>query len=334
MLRYDATFLLLTAPGSLPSGRVLLEAPGVDVVTGAFSFTGRAIAEELLARGRSVRTLARRPAEDDDPLGARVEWAPLQFSDPAALRERLSGADVLYTTYWVRFERDGSTFARAVENIRTLVGAARAAGVRRVVHVSVANPSESSPFAYYRGKALAERRIVESGLSYAIVRPTLVYGPSDILVNNIAWTLRRFPFFAVAGGGAYRVQPVAVAEVAASCVDAGAHDACVAFDASGPETYSYVELVRLIAAAVGRHARIVRLPGVAVLALARVVGMISRDVVVNGEELGALRAELLVSQESPTAHGSFARWLDESGETLGKRYESELGRNFRSYEPL
>ena len=306
----------------------------MDVVTGAFSFTGRAIAEELLARGRSVRTLSRRPADDGDPLRGRVEWAPLQFSDPAALREQLRGADVLYTTYWVRFERDGSTFARAVENIRVLVDAARQAGVRRVVDVSVANPSESSPFAYYRGKAAAERWVAESGLSYAIVRPTLVYGPHDILVNNIAWTLRRFPFFAVAGAGAYRVQPVAVAEVAAACVDAGAREESVTRDLSGPEVYSYVDLVRLIAAAVGRPARVVRLPDAVVLALAKVVGLIRRDVLVNREELGALRAELLVSQEPPTEHGSFAKWLDESGATLGTRYSSELARNFRSYEPL
>src|SRR5258708_8842039 len=115
------------------------------VVTGAFSFTGRAIAEALLERGRSVRTLSRRPAEAGDPLGARVEWAPLQFSDPVALRESLRGAEVLYTTYWVRFERDGSTFARAVENIRVLVDPTRDPGVRPVLHAPLATPSATSP---------------------------------------------------------------------------------------------------------------------------------------------------------------------------------------------
>ena len=306
----------------------------LDVVTGAFSFTGRAIAEELLTLGQSVRTLSRRPAEDGDPLGGRVDWAPLQFADPVALRDGLRGADVLYTTYWVRFERAGSTFARAVENIRVLVDAAREAGVRRVVHVSVANPSESSPFAYYRGKALAEQHVAESGLSYAIVRPTLIYGPCDILLNNIAWTLRGFPLFAVAGNGSYRVQPVAVGEVAVACVEAGGRDESVTRDISGPETYSYVDLVRLIAAAVGRTARVVQLPGAVVLALAKVVGLINRDVLVNREELEALRAELLVSHDAPTAHGSFAAWLGEAGPTLGRRYASELARNFRSYEPV
>lgn len=306
----------------------------MDVVTGAFSFTGRAIAEELLKRGCSVRTLSRRPAADGDPLGGRVEWAPLQFADPAALRESLRGADVLYTTYWIRFERGGSTFVRAVENIGLLMEAAHEAGVRRVVHVSVTNPSESSPFAYYRGKALAEKQVSESGLSYAIVRPTLVYGPHDILLNNIAWTLRRFPLFAVAGDGSYRVQPVSVAELAALCVDAGAGDSAQIFDVAGPEIYSYDELTRAIAAAVDRPARLVHLPAPVVAALARVVGFLARDVLVNGEELGALRAELLLSHKPPRAHGSFAAWLAEAGPTLGRSYTSELARNFRSYEPV
>ena len=306
----------------------------MDVVTGAFSFTGRAIAEELLRRGHQVRTLARRPAAADDRLAAQVDYAPLEFSDRAALRDRLRGADVLYNTYWVRFERGGSTFLRAVENIRTLVGAAREAGVRRIVHISVANPSGSSPFAYYRGKALAERHVAESGLSHAIVRPTLVYGPDDILLNNIAWTLRRYPLFAVAGDGRYRLQPVSVAEVASFCADAGADDEAVTFDVAGPEVYSYDELVRAIAAAVGRPARLVHLPATVVGVLARAVGLARRDVLVTAEELGALRAELLVSHESPRAYGSFASWLADSGPTLGRRYTSELARNFRSYEPL
>ncbi len=306
----------------------------MDVVTGAFSFTGRAIAEELLKRGGSVRTLSRRPAENGDQLGGLVERAPLQFGDPAALRESLCGADVLYTTYWIRFERDGSTFARAVENIRVLLAAAYDADVRRVVHVSVTNPSESSPFAYYRGKALAEQHVVASGLSYAVVRPTLVYGPHDILLNNIAWTLRRFTFFAVAGDGAYRVQPVSVTEIATLCVDAGAADDPLTFDAAGPEIYSYDELVTAIAATIGRPARLVHLPGPVVAGLARVVGMFTRDVLVNGEELGALRAELLLSHETPRARGSFAAWLAEAGPNLGRHYMSELARNFRSYEPI
>ncbi len=305
-----------------------------DVVTGAFSFTGRAIATELLARGRTVRTLARSPASKRDPLAGRVEWSPLQFRDVPALLESLRGAETLYNTYWVRFQRGGSTFAQAVENIRTLVVAARDAGVRRIVDVSVANPSESSPFPYFRGKALAERHIRESGLSHAIVRPTLVFGKDDILVNNIAWTLRRSPVFFVAGRGPSSVQPVSVEDIASLCVDAGGGSDNETFDAAGPEVYTFADLVRAIAAAVGRSPRVLRVPARVMVAVSAVVGAVVRDAVVTREELAALGAGLLASAEKPRGQRSFRAWLGEHGDDLGRRYTSELARNFRPYGPL
>lgn len=306
----------------------------LDVVTGAFSFTGRAIAEELLARGRAVRTLSRSTAPAGDPLSGRVEWSPLQFRDRSALREALLGAATLYNTYWIRFEQGGSTFERAVENIGTLVGAARDAGVRRVVHVSVANPSESSPWPYFRGKAHAERHVAQSGLSYAIVRPTLVFGPNDILVNNIAWILRRAPVFAVAGRATYPVQPVSVRDVATLCVDAGCAEADLTLDAAGPEVYEFADFVRVIGAAVRRSPRLVRMPAAAVLAAGRIVGAFTRDVLLTRDELAALEAGLLASREAPRGHEGFRGWLEEHGRTLGRRYRSEVARNFRPYEPL
>lgn len=186
----------------------------LDVVTGAFSYTGRAIAEVLLADGRELRSLSRRAPEPADPLAGRVAVAPLQFADPEALGASLAGADTLYSTYWIRYERGGSTFERAVANGRVLFDAAARAGVRRIVLVSVAKPSESSPLPYFRGKAHLERALAESGVPYAILRPTLVFGRDDILLNDIAWALRRSPVFAVAGDGRYLVQPVALEDVA------------------------------------------------------------------------------------------------------------------------
>ena len=305
-----------------------------DVVTGAFSFTGRAIANELLTRGRAVRTLARHPAPSADLLAGRVEWSPLQFRDGPALRQSMQGAETLYNTYWVRFERGGSTFVQAVENIRTLVNAARDAGVHRIVHVSVANPSESSPFPYFRGKALAERHVRESGLSHAIVRPTLLFGQDDILVNNIAWTVRRSPIFLVAGREPSAVQPVSVEDLASLCVDAGGGSENETFDAAGPEVYTFADLVDAIGAAAGRSPRIVRTPAALMLAASAVVGAVMRDVVVTREELAALRAGLLVSVEDPRGRVSFRSWLGENGDDLGRRYMSELARNFRPYGPL
>ena len=298
---------------------------GLDVVTGAFSYTGRHIAEALLAGGRRVRTLTRR-TDPAHPLANRVEAAPLAFDD--SLAESLSGVDTLYNTYWVRFERGETTFDRAVSNSAVLFDVARRAGVRRIVHVSVANPALDSSFPYFRGKARVEEALRTSGMSHAIVRPTLVFGPDDILVNNIAWGLRHVPVFLVAGDNRSLVQPVSVGDVAAICVGAGARDDDVVLDAAGPNRWAYEDFVRLIALTIGARARIRHSSTGFALAAARVAGLVLRDVVVTRDELDALEAGLLVSHEAPLGTDRFERWLEESAATLGRRYTSELTRNF------
>jgi len=299
--------------------------PELDVVTGSFSYTGRHIAEELLARGRSVRTLTRK-VDPAHPLVSRIEAAPLVFDD--RLVESLSGADTLYNTYWVRFERGETTFARAVENTRRLFEAARAAGVRRIVHISVANPDPTSPFPYFRGKAETEDALRAMATSHAIVRPTLVFGADDILVNNIAWGLRHVPVFLVPGDGRYEVQPVSVRDAARLCVDAGGRDDDVTLDAAGPDRWTYEGFVRLVARAVGARVWIRRAPSGIALAAAHLAGALLRDVVVTRDELGALEAGLLVSHEPPVGTERFEPWLAGNAGALGRRYSSELARNF------
>jgi NADH dehydrogenase len=299
----------------------------LDVVTGAFSFTGRHIAERLLEQGRSIRTLTRRPPDPAHPLAGRVEAAPFAFDD--SLAESLRGADTLYNTYWVRFERGQTTFDRAVANIGRLVDAAAKAGVRRVVHVSVANPDERSPFPYYRGKARAEALVRASGLSYAIVRPTVTFGPDDILVNNAAWALRRVPLFLVPGDGSYEVQPVSVRDVARIAVEAGSRSDDVALDAAGERRWTYEEFIRLIRVTIGGRARIARAPFRVALATARLAGLPLHDVIVTGDELESLKAGLLVSHEPPLGRDRFDDWLREHGNDIGRTYTSELRRNFQ-----
>lgn len=300
----------------------------LDVVTGAFSFTGRYIAEGLLERGRRVRTLTRKPPDPSHLLARRVEAAPLRFD--RSLVESLRGADTLYNTYWVRFERGDQTFARAVENTRRLVEAALRAGVRRIVHVSVANPDSESPFPYFRGKAQTEDIVRASGLSNAIVRPTLVFGHDDILVSNIAWGLRHVPVFLVAGDGGYEVQPVSVRDTAAICIEAGAASGDPVTDAAGPTRWSFAAFVRLIARAVGSRAWVTHASPAVTLAAGRLAGVTLRDVLLTRDELGALMAGLLVSHEPPRGTDRFDEWIVENAETVGRRYTSELKRNFRA----
>ena len=300
-----------------------------DVVTGAFSYTGSFIARRLLDDGVRVRTLTRRD-DPASPLHGQVETASLQFADRAALVESLRGARCLYNTYWVRFERGRTTFDRAVQNSAFLFEAAADAGVERIVHLSVTNPSEDSLLPYFRGKAQAELALATAGPAYAIVRPTLVFGPRDILVNNIAWILRRLPVFVMPGDGSGQVQPVSAADVAEIAVTTAAGTV----DAAGPEEYSFDELVRLVGAAIGCRRPLVHAPPWVALALGAVVGAARRDVILTRDELHGLQASLLVSPEPPRGRDSFRGWLERDGVSLGRAYVSELARNFRPYAPL
>jgi uncharacterized protein YbjT (DUF2867 family) len=299
----------------------------LDAVTGAFSFTGRFIARRLIADGRSVRTLTNHP-QRPGAEGMDVEVAPLQFSNRDALVESLRGVDVLYNTYWIRFPHSGLGFDDAVANTQNLMSAAAEAGVRKVVHISVSNPSPDSELDYYAGKARTEAVVRESGLAWAVVRPTLIFGAGDILINNIAWLLRRVPVFFIPGRGAYRVQPVAGEDVADIAVWAAEHDG-ITIDAAGPDTLSYAELVDAVAIAIHHTRRIVFTPPSLTLFAGRVLGRYVKDVILTQQELDGLMQELLVSKEPPRGRMRLDDWLLRSSDTLGMSYASELDRHFR-----
>ena len=299
----------------------------MDVVTGAFGYTGRFITQRLLQSASVVRTLTNHP-ERPNPFGERVELAPLAFDDRPALVASLRGVDVLYNTYWIRFARRDLTFDRAVRNTSHLVEAAVEAGARRIVHLSIANPGSSS-LPYFIGKARAEHLVVRSSLPYGIVRPTVLFGGGDVLMNNIAWLLRRLPVFAIAGSGDYRIRPVHVDDVAAIAVAAGRRKDDVVLDAVGPETYMFEELVRLIAATVGRRPVIVHVPPWIALALARVLGLLVRDVLVTGDELAGLVAELVATDGPATGTVRLSEWLADHAGDAGREYASELARHYR-----
>lgn len=302
--------------------------PELAVVTGAFSYTGGYVARRLIDEGVRVRTLSRQPA-GHNPLGELLETVPLDFSDPDGLRRSMEGAGVLYNTYWIRYARGGVTFDHAVENSRALFGAAVGAGVGRIVHFSVTNPSNRCNLPYFMGKAQVEEMLKGLGVTYAIIRPTLVYGDGDLLLNNMAWALRRFPVFPVYGSGNYPVQPVYAEDVAAQAVEAGSQSKNTIADAAGPEIFSFEELLRLLASAMGVRARLARMPSWAGLALTQLVGLLQGDLALTRDEVVGLMAGLLTSQAAPTGTTRLSDWLAENADGQGRRYVSELRRNFR-----
>jgi NADH dehydrogenase len=301
---------------------------GFDVVTGAFSYTGRFIARRLLAQERRVRTLTNhphRPGTED----IKVDVAPLQFSDRSALVESLRGAEVLYNTYWVRFQHGRTRFGEAVANTRILLGAAREAGVRKFVHISVSNPRPDSPLDYYAGKARTEIAVHTSGLRYAIVRPTLIFGPGDILINNIAWLLRKLPIFGIPGKGDYRLQPVAGEDVAEIATWAAEQSDNLIVDAAGPDVVFFSEMVESIAIAVHRHPTFLYLSPRNAMRAVRLIERFVHDVTLSEPELEGLMEDLLVSNERPRGTRRLDNWLLSYADQLGITYASELDRHWR-----
>jgi len=295
------------------------------VVTGAFGYSGKYIARRLLDAGHEVHTLTN-SVHRANPFGERVAAHPYHFDAPEKLSESLRGAKVLYNTYWVRFDHTDFTHAVAVDNTMRLFTAAAEAGVERVVHVSITNPSEDSHLPYFSGKARLERALRESGLSHAILRPTVLFGPEDILINNIAWMLRHFPLFGTFGDGRYRLQPIYVDDLAALAVEQGTSREDCTIDAIGPETFTYRELVLTLGEIIGKRRPVIAIPPRLGYLVGRIVGRLIDDVVVTWEEIEGLMADLLYTDSPPAADTRLTDWAAEHREDLGRRYASELAR--------
>jgi len=298
------------------------------MVTGAFGYIGKYVARALLERGKTVSTITTHPTKPN-PFGPAVRAFPYNFGDSAALIRTLNGVDTLYNTYWIRFPFDGQTYESALENTKTLFQCARQAGVKRIVHISVTQASLNSDLPYYRGKAAQESMLAESGVPFSIVRPTLVFGTEDILVNNIAWLIRKSPVFPMFGSGGYRVQPVFVEDLAEIAVDQSISAAGTTVDAIGPETFTFHELVSRIARTIGRDPKIVRVSPSLGIFCGQICGVFLRDVLLTRNELKGLMDEMLTSEQAPNGETKFSEWLEANKATVGSSYSSEIARHFR-----
>lgn len=299
------------------------------MVTGAFGYSGARIARRLLERGHRVRTLTGHP-DRPHPLRDRVEAHPFRFEDPSRMARVMDGAAAFHNTYWIRFERGDRTFARAVRNSRALFAAARAAGVDRVVHVSITNPDPASPFPYFRGKARVEEALAASGTPHSVLRPALLFGGDGVLLNNIAWLVRRFPVFPVPDEGEQPIRPLHVDDLAALAErESRRSEGRRVVDAVGPERFTYVQLVREVEAALGARARVVRVPRGLVRVLARILGVVVDDVILTRDEIEGLAAGLLDSDAPPAGDTRLTRWLRERADRVGRAWASELDRHYR-----
>ena len=300
------------------------------VVTGAAGYTGRYITQRLLRMGHRIRSLTGHP-DRPDPFEGQVGMMPYHFDNPDLLARNLVGADTLFNTYWIRMAYGDITHERAAENLKILFAAAQRAGVRRIVHISIANATLDSHLTYYRGKAIAEQYLRESGPSYAIIKPTLIFGHGDILLNNISWALRRFPVFPVPGRGDYPVQPGFVEDIADLAVRLGESDVDIDMDAVGTEMFSYFDYVKLVRRTIGAKCAVMKTPPSLTLLGSKLVGAFVNDVTLTRDEIDALSAGLLASGETGEASlpTRLTQWLPENADGLGRRYASEIERHYR-----
>jgi uncharacterized protein YbjT (DUF2867 family) len=296
-------------------------------VTGAFSYSGKYITKRLLECGDEIITLTGHPNRPD-PFGGKVKAFPLDFDEQNMARS-LQGVDVLVNTYWVRFDKGENTQPRAVENTRKLVNAAKAAGVKRMVHISITNPSADSHLPYFWGKAANEKAVIESGMSYAILRPTVLVGDEDILINNIAYLLKRFPFFALPGDGSYQLQPVHVDDVAALAAEGVYRTDSYIIDAVGPDILTFKEMVQLIGKTIGAQRPLIPVPPRLALLAAQFLSLFVSDVILTPEEVDGLMAGILVSKEPPRGKTRLADWLEENKNNVGARYASEIKKHYQ-----
>lgn len=301
----------------------------MNIVTGAFGYTGKYITHRLISMGEKVGTLISHPGRPN-PFGDKITIAPLDFTKTDELARSLEGAETLYNTYWIRFPYKGLTYGQAVANTGTLISAAGQAGIRRIVHISVTNPIKESRLPYFKGKAEIENMIIKSGLSYAIIRPTLIFGTEDILINNIAWCLKNFAVFAVPGKGDYKLQPIYAGDLAEIAVNAAHRNENIVIDAIGPETCTFNELVQLIADTVRSKAFIINVSPWLALVLTKIVGYLVNDVVLTRDEINGLMANLLATASPPLGQTRLSDWLKQNAETVGIDYASELTRHYFS----
>ena len=298
---------------------------GFHVITGALGYTGKVVAEQLLEQGVRLRTLTNSPNRPN-PFGDAIDIQPLAFEDPDALARSLDGASVLYNTYWVRFNHKLFTFEQAVANTRTLFEAAKRAGVGRIVHVSILHADEADDLGYYKGKHALEDALMETNIPHAIVRPGVLFGRSDILVNNISWALRHLPVFGVFGDGTYRLRPLHVEDMAALLIEHAEGTGNTVIDAVGPDSFSYIELVRTLAEILQVRRPIMRIPSLIAFAFSKLLNPFVKDVIITKEEVKGLMRGLLDSDKPATGTIKLTDWARQHRDTLGHHYASEVGR--------
>jgi nucleoside-diphosphate-sugar epimerase len=302
-----------------------MKSGNLHAVTGAFGYSGKYIAKHLLEKGYEVITLTNTISFDDIFIG-KVKTFPLNFEDTEGLCKSLENVDVLYNTYWVRFNYKTFSHQMAVDNTIKLFNACKKAGVRKIIHVSITNPSETSHLSYFKGKAILENELKSLNLKYTILRPAVLFGKEDILINNIAWMVRKFPLFGIFGDGEYKLQPIFVDDFASLAIENAITNESKIIDAIGHETFTYNQLVEMIMNEIKIKKKIIHIsPGFGFIS-GKILGKFVHDVVITKDEIEGLMSNLLYTNSAPAGETKLSDWVRNNSQIIGLKYASELKR--------
>ena len=299
-------------------------------ITGAWSYSGRHVARRLLDRGDTVLSLTNHPAPDPHLFQGQVKAVPFDFT-PGRLAAHLAEIDVLACAYWTRHNRPPvghrgpwMSHAEATQRSQALIREAKTAGVRRLVWTSIANPGLDADLPYYQGKARVEAAVRSSGLSYGILRPACFFGPGGILLENVAWAVRRLPVFPLPAAAApFHVRPIHVEDYADLVAEAVHSQETFVRDAAGPDRVEFAALVRHLSAVMGSRTRLVSLPLPVCHLLYAAASRVMGETILTLDELKGLSRNRLDSREDPAGSISLLAYVAANAGTLGRRFLRE-----------
>jgi NADH dehydrogenase len=239
----------------------------IVTVFGGSGFIGRHVVRKLAAKGYRLRVAVRRPhrAHFLKPMGqvGQIQILRANIGNAAAVRRALEGAEAVVNLVGVLYQRGRQRFeALHADGPARIAEAAKASGVKRIVHMSSIGAAADSPSHYARSKAQGEARLREAFPAATVLRPSIVFGPEDDFFNRFAGLAQIFPLLPLIGGGRTRFQPVYVQDVAEAVLRA-LEDAATEghiYELGGPRVYTFKELLDILAKETGRHVRYLPLP--------------------------------------------------------------------------
>ena len=276
-------------------------------ILGGSGFVGRALAEELAARGKRVRVVTRL-RQNAMPLAVlpTCEIVVEDAHDPAALRRAFDGMDAVVNLVGILHETRRQTFrACHAELPATVAAACKAAGVRHLVHMSSLGASADGPSEYQRSKAAGEKALRDNAgiLPWTVFRPSVIFGEGDRFLNLFATLVRFNPVIPLAGANA-RFQPVWVEDVS-RCFAGALGDPRTfgqTYELCGPKAYTLRELVEFVAGTLGRKRAILALPGPLATLQAFVLEHLPGKLMTR-DNLASMRVDNVCSTDFPEVFG-------------------------------